>query len=183
MGNGAAMRAMPIGAFFADDPAQAVEHARRSARPTHANPEGEAGALAAALGAAWAARRAEGWEQGSIFDFVLARLPAGEVRQVVERARALDARPKRAATIEAVQTLGSGQQVIAQDTVPFCLWCAAQDPGDFAAALWRCADGFGDRDTTCAITGGIVALSAGRASIPPRWLEAREPLQATPARA
>jgi ADP-ribosylglycohydrolase len=35
----------------------------------------------------------------------------------------------------------------------------------------------GDRDTTCAIVGGIVALSAGRESIPPAWLAARESLQ------
>jgi hypothetical protein len=30
-------------------------------------------------------------------------------------------------------------------------------------------------DTNCAIVGGIVALSAGRESIPPAWLSAREP--------
>jgi ADP-ribosylglycohydrolase len=34
----------------------------------------------------------------------------------------------------------------------------------------------GDIDTTCAIIGGIVALSAGRDSIPPEWLSAREAL-------
>ena len=176
-GNGAAMRAMPIGAYFSGEPAQVVEQARLSARPTHANSEGEAGAIAAALGAAWAARRADGLERGSVFDFVLAALPKGRVREVIERARGL--RPG-ASTIEAVQSLGSGQQVIAEDTVPFALWCVDRHPDDFAAALWQCADGFGDRDTTCAIVGGIVALSAGRASIPPRWLQAREPLQATP---
>jgi ADP-ribosylglycohydrolase len=186
MGNGAAMRAMPIGAFFADDPAQVVEQARRSALPTHANPEGEAGAIAAALGAAWAARRSKGLERGPVFEFVLASLRAGKVREVIERARDLAASQRARSqgaldisTIEAVQALGSGQQVVAQDTVPFCLWCVDRAPDDFAAALWRCADGAGDRDTTCAIVGGIVALSAGRASIPERWLASREPLRPT----
>jgi ADP-ribosylglycohydrolase len=36
----------------------------------------------------------------------------------------------------------------------------------------------GDRDTTCAIVGGIVAMSAGVESIPPSWIESREPLPA-----
>lgn len=176
MGNGSAMRAGPIGAFFADDPQRVIAEAKLSAAPTHANPEGESGAVAAALGAAWAARRAAGLNDGSLYDFVLAGLPQGKVRDGVERAKRL---PPTATTVMAVQALGSGQQVLSHDTVPFSLWCAARDPGDFAAALWRCADGYGDRDTTCAIVGGIVALSAGRASIPAAWLEAREPLKAT----
>jgi ADP-ribosylglycohydrolase len=35
----------------------------------------------------------------------------------------------------------------------------------------------GDCDTNAAIVGGIVALSAGRDSIPAGWLTAREPIQ------
>jgi ADP-ribosylglycohydrolase len=169
------MRAMPIGAWFAEDPQRVIAEAKLSAAPTHANPEGESGAVAAALGAAWAARRAAGMSDGSIYDFVIAGLPAGLVREGVEKARAL---PPKAATFAAVRTLGSGQQVLSHDTVPFCLWCVAQDPDDFAAALWRCADGYGDRDTTCAIVGGIVALSAG-AVVPAEWSAAREPLRPT----
>jgi ADP-ribosylglycohydrolase len=72
--------------------------------------------------------------------------------------------------------LGSGYRVIASDTVPFALWCAARHLDDYAEALWATVAGLGDRDTTCAIVGGIVALSAGRASIPADWLAAREPL-------
>jgi hypothetical protein len=48
-----------------------------------------------------------------------------------------------------------------------------------AQFLQRTVAGMGDRDTTCAIVGGIVALSAGRESIPRAWLSAREPLDAT----
>jgi len=54
MGNGGAMRAAPIGAYFADDVAAAAEHARNSAEVTHAHPEGQAGAMAVALASAWA---------------------------------------------------------------------------------------------------------------------------------
>lgn len=37
-----------------------------------------------------------------------------------------------------------------------------------------------DRDTACAIAGGIVVLSAGSDSTPPDWLTAREALPAWP---
>ncbi len=62
----------------------------------------------------------------------------------------------------------------AQDTVPFCLWSAAYRLDHFEEALWWTAKGGGDCDTTCAIVGGIVALSAQ--AIPAAWLEQREAL-------
>jgi hypothetical protein len=40
--------------------------------------------------------------------------------------------------------------------------------------MWVTVAGLGDRDTTCAIVGGIVALSAGQ--VPLDWIEKREPL-------
>ncbi len=62
----------------------------------------------------------------------------------------------------------------AQDAVPFCLWSAAYRLDHFEEALWRTAKGGGDCDTTCAIVGGIVALSAQ--AIPAAWPEHREAL-------
>ena len=82
-------------------------------------------------------------------------------------------------TVEAaVGALGNGSKVSAQDTVPFSLWAAAHHLGDYQEALWTTVSGLGDRDTTCAIVGGIVAMSAGIKSIPASWLEAREPISA-----
>jgi ADP-ribosylglycohydrolase len=75
---------------------------------------------------------------------------------------------------EAAETLGTGQRISAQDTVPFCLWSAAHHLHDYEDALWWTAQGRGDRDTTCAIVGGIVALSAGQ--VPATWVQRREPL-------
>jgi ADP-ribosylglycohydrolase len=56
-GNGAAMRAAPIGAFFADDLERVRAEALRSAEPTHAHRDGAAGAVAVAIAAALAQRR------------------------------------------------------------------------------------------------------------------------------
>lgn len=58
-GNGAAMRVAPVGAFFADDPAEAVRQAALSATVTHAHPEAIAGAMAVAAAASGRPHR---WE-------------------------------------------------------------------------------------------------------------------------
>jgi ADP-ribosylglycohydrolase len=175
MGNGAAMRVAPVGAYFADDLAAAVAAARASATVTHCHPDGQAGAVAVAAAAAWAwqTRGQPGRSGRQMFDAVLDLTPEGETRHGILRARALgpEASPQTAAGV-----LGSGWQVIASDTVPFALWCAARHMDDYAEALWATVAGLGDRDTTCAIVGGIVAVSAGRESIPPEWVAAREPL-------
>jgi ADP-ribosylglycohydrolase len=177
LGNGGAMRAAPVGAYFADDLAAVVENARASAEVTHAHPDGQAGAIAAALGAAYACLWHE--DRGSLRDqgllaFVLARTPRSATREVIERAAKIQATEP----VEvAMWSLGTGSKVTSADTVPFSLWCAARHLGDFEEAMWTTVSGLGDRDTTCAIVGGIVALSCDRAAIPAAWLAAREVLR------
>ncbi|WP_437673604.1 ADP-ribosylglycohydrolase family protein [Sorangium sp. So ce131] len=176
-GNGAAMRVAPLGAFFAESSLQEVaEQARLSAEVTHAHPEGIAGAIAVAVAAALAwHRRAErgplgaGWME-EIRDAV----PSGYTRDAIGEALAL---PSGTATIEAAKTLGNGSGVTAPDTVPFCLWMAAYYSDVFEEALWQTVRALGDRDTTCAIVGGILALKVGIDGIPLRWREAREPIR------
>ncbi len=176
LGNGAAMRVAPLGAWFADDLDEAAEQAAYSAEVTHTHPEGVAGAVAVALAAALAARgrTAGGGPAGAeLLHEVAARTPAGAIRTGVAAAADLPAgtEPWRAADL-----LGNGQRIRASDTVPFALWSAAHHLGDLAGALWTTAEGLGDVDTTCAITGGVVAARAGLSGVPAAWLERREAL-------
>ena len=60
--------------------------------------------------------------------------------------------------------------------MPFALWSAAKHLDDYEEAMWKTVAALGDRDTTCAIVGGIVALTSKR-PIPAEWLSAREPLK------
>jgi ADP-ribosylglycohydrolase len=60
--------------------------------------------------------------------------------------------------------------------VPFSLWCASRHLDRYEEALWATVSGLGDRDTTCAIVGGIVALRVGAEGLPRDWLARREPL-------
>ena len=169
MGNGGAMRAAPVGAFFADDMELVVGEARASALPTHAHPEGQAGAIAVAVAAAVLARNGE---PASVFEAVLAQTPRGPTWDGIERASRLnlESHPKTAAAV-----LGKGSRVIASDTVPVCIWCVARHGQNYEEALWVTVSGLGDRDTTCAIVGGIIA-AAPSVSIPLGWQRAREGL-------
>jgi len=179
-GNGAAMRVAPLGAFFADDLETAASQAFDSAIVTHAHPEAAAGAVAVAVGAAlaWQGRDLRPWlALPDFLEGLLPLVPESEVRTGIERARDL---PPEATVSQAARVLGNGDGVSAQDTVPFVLWCAGQHLGSYEDALWLTVSGLGDRDTTCAMVGGIVALSAGAASIPDAWIAAREPLPRWP---
>jgi ADP-ribosylglycohydrolase len=173
-GNGAAMRVAPLGAFFAEDMSVVVSSARASAEVTHTHREAVAGAVAVAVAAAWAWRVKDSLPRPQDFlRAILPFIPDSEVRAKLILARDLE---ETASVQSAVAVLGNGTLVSAQDTVPFALWCAAQHLDNYAEALWLTVSGLGDRDTNCAIVGGIVVLSAGGESIPTKWLQTREPL-------
>lgn len=172
MGNGAAMRVAPLGAYFADEEDRLVEEAARSAVVTHAHSDGQAGAIAVAAAAGWATRG--GGEPASLFECVLAATPAGPTRDVIERVAglSLDEEP-----LSVSLEVGAGLKTICSDTVPFCLWTFARHLGDFAETLWTTVSVPGDRDTVCAIAGGLAAALSGSEGIPEEWLAAREPLR------
>ena len=175
-GNGGAMRVAPVGAYFANDYSRVLAEAKASAEVTHAHPDGQTGAMAVALATAWMFREGDrAANRGhALIEFVLEHLPQTDTYHRLQKALEvpLELSPRTAASI-----LGNGSQVVSSDTVPFCLWCAARHATNYSEAIWATVSGLGDRDTTCAIVGGIVALSAGRASIPVEWLKAREPVQ------
>lgn len=175
LGNGAAMRVAPLGAWFAEDLDEAAEQAAFSAEVTHAHPEGVAGAVAVAVAAALATRGRGGPAPSGpeLLTAVADRTPAGAVREGLRAAAALpaDTAPWRAADV-----LGNGRRIRAADTVPFALWSAARHPNSLVDALWTTAEGLGDVDTTCAVTGGVVAARTGLAAVPADWLRRREAL-------
>lgn len=175
-GNGAAMRVAPLGAYFADNLVACVNNARLSAEVTHTHPEGIAGAIAIAVASALAHHVGEGYtsyEPNGFLKAVLQYVPDGEVKDGVRRAMAI---PSETLPTIVARELGSGSHVSAQDTVPFTLWVAAHHLRNYQDAFWTTVSGLGDRDTTCAIVGGIVALSSRKTKIPPAWLQHREEL-------
>ena len=175
LGNGGAMRVAPLGAYFAEDPDSTLrEQAILSASITHAHPEGQAGAVAVAVAAAMAWRLRGQPKHAAAQQLLQAaydQVPEGETRIGIARAMRL---PLVTAPQVAAQRLGNGSLVTAPDTVPYVVWSAARHLDDYKEALVSAVSGGGDCDTNCAMVGGIVALYAGRDSIPAEWQEARE---------
>lgn len=177
-GNGSAMRVAPVGAYFADDLKRVCEEAEKSAVVTHAHDEAIVGAQAVALAVAFAWRFSQTGRRPSRAEFIDAVLPflaPSETTSKIRRARDLN---PGIATRNAAAVLGNGIQISCPDTVPFCLFAAGEFLDDYEQALWQTVSALGDRDTTCAIVGGIVVMYAGIESIPAAWLEKREPVPA-----
>lgn len=101
------------------------------------------------------------------------RTPDSDVRNAILKASEL---PKETPVRQATSALGNSSAVTAQDTVPFTLWSAACNLHSYEDALWGTMAGLGDRDTTCAIVGGIVVMQTGFEDIPKEWLDCREPI-------
>jgi ADP-ribosylglycohydrolase len=166
-GNGAAMRVAPIGAYFEGQPEIASYQAKKSAEVSHSHSEGIAGAIAIAVATSIISQVDI---VGNVFlNNVLEYLPSSETKRRIELATTI---PKNDFD-KAVNLLGTGNQIAAYDTVPFCLWIAANFGDNYENALWATVSGLGDRDTTCAIVGGMVSMIS---EIPISWFERREKL-------
>lgn len=169
-GNGAAMRAAPIGAYFAPDLDRVKAEALRSAEPTHAHADGAAGAVAVAIAAALACAGTGG---GALLEETARFVPESPTRARIRRAIELgfDLEVQLAG-----EELGTGCEISARDTVPFCLWVAARHLESYETAIWTATSEPGDTDTMGAIVGGVVACATGASGIPILWRAATEPL-------
>lgn len=169
MGNGAAMRVCPIGAYWFDDLLKVKELASLSAQVTHSNSEAITGAVAVAVATAIATRsslESSPVESQYFIEEVVDHLPATDTRAKIAKGLTLSRsyHPDSLSNI-----LGNGSQMLAQDTVPFVIWCAAHYSQNFEEALWRAVAVLGDRDTICAMVGGITIMSAAETTVPKSW--------------
>ena len=173
-GNGSAMRVAPIGAYFADDLKRVCAEAEKCAVVTHTHEEAIVGAQAVALAAALAFQFKQNNQRPSRPEFIEEILPflaPSETTSKIRRAKDLNL---DISTQHAADILGNGIQISCPDTVPFCLFCAGEFLADYEQAMWQTVSALGDRDTTCAIVGGIVVMFAGEESIPETWNKKRE---------
>jgi ADP-ribosylglycohydrolase len=180
MGNGAAMRAGIIGAYFYDDMPEVIEQARLSADVTHFHKEGQIGAMGVAVAAALACQIGHknlSLSPNEFLEAICSYIPDSETLSRTKRGIQLSPMTNIQTV---VSILGNGSDMSAQQTIPFTLWVAAHNLTDYESALWATVNGLGDRDTTCAIVGSIVALYTGQESIPPSWLQATESIYNSP---
>jgi ADP-ribosylglycohydrolase len=174
MGNGAAMRVCPIGAYYYDDLQKVKALAWKSAEVTHFNLEAITGAIAIALGTALTTQmnvENRFLQPLEFIDQILEELPESDTKSKISKSKSLSS-DSHIETVKRV--LGNGINMTAQDTVPFALWCTAYHLHHFEEALWKAVSILGDRDTICAMVGGMVIMSSQTDKIPPDWIRAVE---------
>ncbi len=171
LGNGAAMRIIPLGLFF-HQASDLYNLASLSAEVTHAHPVGMDGAAVQA----WAVANAvkldpqkqfplQGYLQGLI-DF--ARTPEIQTKmKLIQELISEEVSPNEASDV-------LGRSVAVHESMPFAIYSFLKYPKSFEECLFCAILHGGDRDTlgamACAISGAYLGLEA----IPPGWRQKLE---------
>lgn len=170
MGNGGAMRASVVGAYFYNDFEKLKKNAELSCEVTHTNREAIEGTKAIAVASAFAVQEKLGIIQLNQQDFIKKiqeELEDSDMNSKLNKALYLDGNP----SIELlVRTLGNGIKMTAQDTVPIVIWMLSRYRNNFEECLWNTVLALGDRDTTCAMAAGISILCCAENTVPD-WVE------------
>jgi ADP-ribosylglycohydrolase len=171
-GNGPAMRAAVIGAYFREDETRLREYIRASTRLTHTDPRAERGALLVALAAAHAIRT--GGRDGFL-DTALRETSGDDDDAELHQQMTSVAQHLRIGTwpwdfADAIG-LSRGVSGYINHTVPIALYCWLRTPHAYGEAVGRCIALGGDTDSTGAIVGALVGATAGASAIPKSWLD------------
>ncbi len=175
-GNGSAMRAAPIGLFFAGRPAAMVGAARDQGRITHADPRCSAGAIAIAGAAAFAA--AQDRIEPAGFLAALRRMTIEIEPTVASNLRQLEAWITLPES-EAAQMIAraglppgvdshwrGGISAFVVGSVLWALYAFLRSPEDYVKTIATAIFPGGDVDTTAAMAGAISGAHLGTSAIP-----------------
>ena len=167
LGNGAAMRAAPLGLAYRDEERLAGACDTASA-VTHAHPVGRDAALlvARAVGQAVEAARAG-----------RAIRPHAMAQDLTDGCRTEEMRHKMQAVTDYIAEGAEpeavadavGRSVSAPESVPFAVYAFLAHPSDFEACLDTAIFHGGDRDTLAAMAGSIAGAYLGEEAIPAPW--------------
>jgi poly(ADP-ribose) glycohydrolase ARH3 len=171
LGNGAAMRIVPLGLFFHDSP-DLYKKACVSAAVTHAHPVGKDGAAAQARAVSCAVKldpkQAFPYTSfmDTLIDFCLTP-QIGEKMRLVQKLINIQSPPSFAAE-------QLGKTVAVHESMPFALFSFLRHPTSFENCLFCATLHGGDRDTLGAMACAISGAYLGIESIPRSWREKLE---------
>ncbi|MFN3200895.1 MAG: ADP-ribosylglycohydrolase family protein [Bradymonadia bacterium] len=169
-GNGPAMRAPMIGAYFHDDAEARLAHVEASTWLTHTDPQALVGALAIAEVAAWS--RLGSTEPVADLLTRLRALPNGDAtwREAMDSVQHALAGELTVSNLADLLGLSEGITGYMHHTVPMVIYTVLrhrEDPCEGLDQLWRCG---GDTDTTGAIAGALFGVEHGPSIWPEAWL-------------
>lgn len=160
LGNGAAMRAAPIGLLFNTDLRRVAEEAVHSAVLTHTHPVDVDGARLLAIAVALAVRNSV-FDREAFFAELLRHAATEEFSEALTRASCLS-------PDDSVGQLGTSLE--AHRSVPTAIACFASHPDSYSDAVGRAIGLGGDVDTLAAMTGALSGARLGIHAIPTHLL-------------
>ena len=173
-GNGAAVRALIIGAFYSDNTDMMLEAVRISTAITHADPRAFEGALAIAV-AAGLAMHAE-FDNVALtnhfFDSLFPLLEGEELRRFLDIAR--EQLSLNSSLTDYLKCLSIGERGISgyiNHTVAAVIYAWLRYYGDYRETVSQIISAGGDTDTTAALAGALSGLTVGQAGLPKEWLD------------
>ncbi len=172
-GNGPAMRAAPIGAYFAHSRTALEDMSSACTRLTHTDPRADIGARAIAQTAGWIVREniSQQPRREDFIENLKAISDETSWQDIVAGIETACASGHSVADYAASLGQSQGISGYIYHTVPVVLFAWYRHCGDYEhtlTAVWACG---GDTDTTGAIAGALAGLSVGEAGIPDRWIE------------
>jgi poly(ADP-ribose) glycohydrolase ARH3 len=163
-GNGAAMRAAPIGLLFCDDLDRVMEQARLAALPTHVHPLGIEGAQLLALAVALAVREPQ-FDKKAFYRELLHRASSEEFQWQLSAA----------AKLTAGNTLSFlGNSLEAHRSVVTAIACFTVSPNSYEEAIGRAIGLGNDTDTLAAMAGAVSGAHLGVRAVPSHLIEKLE---------
>lgn len=173
LGNGAAMRIVPLGLFFYHSK-DIYEKACASARVTHAHPVGMDGAAVQAFAVSQAVKidAQQEFPLKTFMEVLLGTAKTPEVRGKMELVRQLiaeDVPPDKAAR-------RIGRTVAVHESMPFAVYSFLRHVLSFEDCLFCAIMNGGDRDTLGAMAGAISGAYLGIDAVPQYWRQKLENL-------
>jgi poly(ADP-ribose) glycohydrolase ARH3 len=175
-GNGAAMRAAPVGLWYYDSPIKLREAAEAQAKITHTHPLGMEGAVLQAMAVALALKTPFGELSPLAFAQTLhdAVSNLGDVSDVYQK--------KMTEVIGLLENplpmpqvaLLLGTDISAPLSVPAAIYAFLSHPNSFSEAVLYAVKLGGDTDTIGAMCGAIAGTYHGIEAIPKNWFNALE---------
>jgi ADP-ribosyl-[dinitrogen reductase] hydrolase len=164
-GNGAAMRAAVVGAFFYDDPQKRKAYGEELARVTHCDPRAVEGALFVAELAAGCLTNRSGKELESCFARALDVVQEISLRNALEKAAELAGAGLD--TDAASSALVREPCAFILNSLPFSTFCLLRyGDGEALECLSQTIAGGGDTDTNAAIVGAWLGALKGGEQLP-----------------
>lgn len=174
LGNGAAMRIVPVGLFFHKSK-ELYEKACASAMVTHAHPVGIDGAAVQAFAVAQATKLDHG-KEFPYKEFIQALINFSRTQRIKEKMILVQTLLCEGASHDiAARRLGS--TVAVDESMPFAIYSFIRNSGSFTDCLFCAVLNGGDRDTLGAMAGAISGAYLGINAIPESWRQKLENLK------